>query len=122
MSAKQISLEDFELLKMIGKGNYGKVLLVRKYGSDDILAMKILKKDIIEARHQVAHTLAERSILVRMSHPCIVKLRYAFQSKTKLFFVLEYCPGGELFFHLSRSVRFDEPRAKFYAACIVLAL
>ena len=117
-----MSLEDFELLQMIGKGNSGKVLLVRKHGSDDLLAMKIIKKDIIEARHQVAHTLTERSVLEKMDHPCIVKLRYAFQSKRKLFFVLEYCPGGELFFHLSLSIRFDELRTKFYAACIVLAL
>lgn len=118
----QISLQDFELLKMIGKGNYGKVLLVRKHGSNELMAMKILRKDIVEAKNQVAHTLAERSILSRMDHPCIVKLRYAFQSKTKLFFVLEYCPGGELFFHLNRERRFLEVQARFYAACILLAL
>ena len=115
-------MEDFTLLKMIGKGSYGKVLLVKKNDTEEVFAMKMLKKDYIARRNQIEHTRTERSILEKVNHPYIVKLRYAFQNPKKLYFVLEYCPGGELFFHLSRAGKFEEPRALFYAACVVLAL
>ncbi|CAG9328872.1 unnamed protein product [Blepharisma stoltei] len=117
-----VSIEDFTLLSVIGKGSYGKVLLVRKNNTGEMLAMKMLRKDFIARRNQIEHTRTERSVLERVNHPYIVKLKYAFQSPKKLYFVLEYCPGGELFFHLSRAQRFDEPRATFYAACMVLAI
>ena len=115
-------MEDFTLLKMIGKGSYGKVLLVKKNDSDEVFAMKMLKKEYIARRNQIEHTRTERSILEKVNHPFVVKLRYAFQNPKKLYFVLEYCPGGELFFHLSRAGKFEEPRAIFYAACVTLAL
>jgi protein-serine/threonine kinase len=117
-----VTMEDFTLLKMIGKGSYGKVLLVKKNDTEEVFAMKMLKKDYIARRNQIEHTRTERSILEKVNHPYIVKLRYAFQNPKKLYFVLEYCPGGELFFHLSRAGKFEEPRALFYAACVVLAL
>lgn len=66
--------------------------------------------------------MAERNILGRVNHHYIIKLRYAFQSQSKLYLILDYCPGGELFFHISRDRFFDEAKAKFYAACIILAL
>ena len=115
-------MDDFTLLKMIGKGSYGKVLLVKKNSSGELFAMKMLKKDYIARRNQIGHTRTERSILEKVSHPNIVKMRYAFQNQKKLYFVLEYCPGGELFFHLSRARKFDEVTACFYTACVVLAL
>jgi len=71
---------------------------------------------------QVEHTKAERNVLETVSHPFIVNLMYAFQTPTKLYFVLEYCPGGELFFHLSRAGRFSEGRCRFYASEILLAV
>lgn len=122
MVDRSVSIEDFTLLSVIGKGSYGKVLLVRKNNTGEMLAMKMLRKDFIARRNQIEHTRTERNVLERVNHPYIVKLKYAFQNPKKLYFVLEYCPGGELFFHLSRAQRFDEPRAVFYAACIVLAL
>lgn len=73
-----MSVDDFVSIKVIGKGSYGKVLLVRKVDSGELLAMKILRKDHIERRNQVEHTLTERNILQRCNHPFIVKLRYAF--------------------------------------------
>lgn len=118
----QISIEDFNLLSVIGKGSYGKVLLVRKKDTEDLFAMKILKKKHLAAKNQIEHTRTERNILERIKHPYIVKLCYAFQNTEKLYLVLDYCPGGELFFHLNRAKRFDEERARFYAACIILAL
>lgn len=84
--------------------------------------MKMLRKDYLAKRKQEEHTRTERNILERVKHPFIIQLKYAFQNSTKLYFVLEYCPGGELFFHLSRASRFDETRSKFYAACMVLAI
>mmetsp|Transcript_25677 Transcript_25677/g.44971 ORF Transcript_25677/g.44971 Transcript_25677/m.44971 type:complete len:345 (+) Transcript_25677:2746-3780(+) len=122
MELGRLTMDDFFLIKVIGKGSYGKVLLVRKINSNEVLAMKILRKDFIARRNQIQHTRTERSVLERVKHPFIVELKYAFQTPLKLYFCLEYCPGGELFFHLSRSTRFDESRACFYAACIVLAL
>lgn len=120
--SRGVTMEDFTLLKMIGKGSYGKVLLVKKNDSDEVFAMKMLKKEYIARRNQIEHTRTERSILEKVNHPFVVKLRYAFQNPKKLYFVLEYCPGGELFFHLSRAGKFEEPRAIFYAACVTLAL
>jgi len=116
-------LDDFELVKVLGKGSYGKVMLVKHKGNDaDVYAMKMLRKDDIIKRNQAEHTKAERNVLEAVSHPFVVALHYAFQTPKKLYFVLEYCPGGELFFHLSRSGRFPEGRARFYTAELLLAL
>lgn len=84
--------------------------------------MKVLKKDYIIRKNQVEHTKTERSVLGYARHPFIVGLNMAFQTADKLFFVLDYCGGGELFFHLGKVGRFPEERARFYAAQIVLAL
>ncbi|CAK4083658.1 unnamed protein product [Aphanomyces euteiches] len=116
------SLDDFELLKVIGKGSYGKVTLVRKKGNNRLYAMKMLSKTNVKRRNQVEHTRTERRVLGFSKHPYIVHLHYAFQTKQKLYFVIDYCPGGELFFHLSRMERFPESMACFYAAEITLAL
>jgi len=85
-------------------------------------ALKALRKDNIIRRNQVEHTRTERSVLGYVRHPFIVGLNMAFQSKEKLYFVLDYCAGGELFFHLSKVGKFQESRARFYAAEIVLAI
>lgn len=90
--------------------------------SGRVYAMKVLAKVSVIKRNQVEHTLTERSVLEYIRHPYIVALRYAFQTRTKLYFILDWCPGGELFFHLGRAGRFSENRAKFYAAQIILAL
>lgn len=119
---QSVSIEDFETIRMLGRGEYGKVLLVRKKASGELFALKILKKKLISEKNQIQHTKAERSILQRADHPFIVRLRYAFHSSLKLYLALEYCPGGELYFHINQQKTFPEARAKFYAACIVLAL
>ena len=119
---KIFSLESFNIIKVIGKGSFGKVFLVREKATNTIFAMKVLKKDYIIRKNQVEHTKTERSVLGHVKHPYIVGLAKAFQTADKLFFVLDYCAGGELFFHLGRVGRFPEDRAKFYAAQIALAL
>lgn len=117
-------LDDFILMKVIGKGSYGKVMLVRHRDEEAgaYYAMKMLRKENVVMRNQVEHTKTERQVLEVVSHPFIVNLYYAFQTPKKLYFVLEYCPGGELFFHLSRAGRFSEKRCRFYASEILLAI
>ncbi len=117
-----VSMSDFTLLRVLGKGTYGKVLLVKRITTGKLYAMKVLKKAQLAQLQQVEHTKTERRILEQARHPFIVKLKFAFQTASKLCLVLEYCPGGELFFHLSRAHRFSEMRACFYAACLVCAV
>lgn len=84
--------------------------------------MKVLKKEEIREKEQEVHTKAEREILEKINNPFIVRLHYAFQTPDKLYFVLDFVNGGELFSHLRKEKKFSEWRAKFYAAEIVLAL
>lgn len=87
-----------------------------------LFAMKILRKSHLVRRRQIERTRTERKVLSIVNHPFIMKLHYAFQTPEKLYLVLDYCPGGELFFHLSRFRRFPERVARFYAAELLLAL
>lgn len=121
-SEPRVSFREFSLLKVVGKGSFGKVMQVRKKDTGRIYAMKVLHKANIINRNQVEHTRTERAVLGRIVHPFIVGLNYAFQTPDKLYFVLDYCAGGELFFHLGKEGRFREDRARFYAAQITLAL
>lgn len=126
MASAGPSLNDFQMLKVLGKGSYGKVVLVKRIGkvADDgkVYAMKMLRKEHVVRRNQVEHTKTERRVLEAISHPFIVKLHFAFQSPKKLHLVLEYCAGGELFYHLSRAGKFSEGRCRFYASEICLAI
>lgn len=115
-------LDSFKMIKVIGRGSFGKVTLVREIKTGEMYALKVLRKDNIIKRNQVEHTRTERSVLGYVKHPFIVGLKYAFQSKDKLYFVLDYCAGGELFFHLGKLGKFPEARTCFYTAQIVLAI
>uniref|UniRef100_A0A8C1ZAX0 non-specific serine/threonine protein kinase n=1 Tax=Cyprinus carpio TaxID=7962 RepID=A0A8C1ZAX0_CYPCA len=123
---EQIRPECFELLRVLGKGGYGKVFQVRKVSGADsgkIFAMKVLKKAMIARNAKdTAHTKAERSILEEVKHPFIVDLIYAFQTGGKLYLILEYLSGGELFMQLEREGIFLEDTAGFYLAEISMAL
>jgi serine/threonine protein kinase len=116
------SMDDFVLLKVLGKGSFGKVMQVRLKATGKIYAMKVLHKKHIMERKQVENTMAEKEILAKANHPFIVGLKASFQTEDKLYFVLDFCAGGELFFHLGRDGRFYEGRARFYTAEILLAL
>jgi serine/threonine protein kinase len=107
---------------VIGKGSFGKVMLVRKKDDGAVYAMKVLRKDAIIKRRQVAHTQAERDILTQLKHPFIVNLNFAFQTRDKLFMILDFINGGELFFHLKNEGRFSENRVKLYVAEIAAAM
>lgn len=119
----KVCLNDFTTMKVLGKGSYGKVMLVHhKDDKNEVYAMKMLRKENVVKRNQVEHTKTERNVLQMVTHPFIVNLIYAFQTPSKLYFVLEYCAGGELFFHLSRAGRFSEGRCRFYASELLLAI
>uniref|UniRef100_A0A6Q2Y345 non-specific serine/threonine protein kinase n=1 Tax=Esox lucius TaxID=8010 RepID=A0A6Q2Y345_ESOLU len=123
---EQIRPECFALLRVLGKGGYGKVFQVRKVSgaaSGKIFAMKVLKKAmIVRNAKDTAHTKAERNILEEVKHPFIVDLIYAFQTGGKLYLILEYLSGGELFMQLEREGIFMEDTACFYLAEISMAL
>lgn len=115
----------YPLLRVLGKGSFGKVVLVRKrvgHERGELFAMKILRKAHLVKRRQIERTKTERKVLAVVDHPFIMKLHFAFQTEDKLYLVLDYCPGGELFFHLSRYRRFPERVARFYSAELVLAI
>ena len=114
--------DHFKIEKVLGRGNFGKVCLVKKIGTEKLYAMKILKKRVIEDNKQRLHTITERKVLENSQCLFIVKLCYAFQTPTKLYMVMEYMNGGELFFHLSKEGTFSEIRAKFYIGEILLGL
>jgi len=114
--------EDFDFLKVIGRGAFGKVMQVKFKENGKIYAMKILRKKQILAKNQIEHTKAERKILQALQHPFLMTLRFAFQTDSKLYFVLDYIRGGELFFHLKKVKRFTEPAAMIFVAEVALAL
>eukprot|EP01126_Amoeba_proteus_P045079 TRINITY_DN5033_c0_g3_i7.p1 TRINITY_DN5033_c0_g3~~TRINITY_DN5033_c0_g3_i7.p1 ORF type:complete len:405 (+),score=94.55 TRINITY_DN5033_c0_g3_i7:74-1288(+) len=118
----RVGLDDFELLRVIGKGSFGKVMLVRKRDTKQVYAMKILNKKTIVARGEVEHTKSEKSILMKLRFPFLVGLHYSFQTPDKLYFIMEFVNGGELFYHLQREKRFSTERVKFYCAEIAAAL
>jgi len=119
---RALSSDDFELLKVIGKGSLGKVLQVRKKDTNRIYAMKVLNKKELVKQQEVKHILSERNVLIKNSSPFLVSLKFSFQTPEKLYLILDYVNGGELFYHLQKETAFDEERAKFYTAELVLAL
>ncbi|TNV78858.1 hypothetical protein FGO68_gene7118 [Halteria grandinella] len=118
----KISTDDFHLIKVIGRGTFGKVFMVRKKDTNQVYAMKVLKKEQIASRNLRVKTKAEREILEKIKNPFIVDLHYAFQTEEKLYFIMDFLNGGELFWHLRRDMKFSEKRARFYAAEIVCAI
>ncbi|RCH80710.1 hypothetical protein CU098_003977 [Rhizopus stolonifer] len=118
----QISFHSFDLLRVIGRGSFGKVYVVRKKDTNRIYAMKVLRKSRIISRSEVTHTMAEKTVLAKVRNPFIVPLKFAFQSPDKLYLVLAFINGGELFHHLQAQGRFNEERARFYAAELFCAL
>lgn len=123
---ERVSTHDFQLCKVLGMGAYGKVFQVRKMtgnNSGKIFAMKVLKKArIVRSIKDTDHTKAERSILESVKHPFIVDLMYAFQTRGKLYLILEYLSGGELFMYLQREGFLLENAVIFYASEIILAI
>eukprot|EP00043_Microstomoeca_roanoka_P011639 m.109907 g.109907 ORF g.109907 m.109907 type:complete len:576 (-) comp15254_c0_seq1:608-2335(-) len=122
LTARSLSMDDFDILKVIGKGSFGKVMVVRKKDTKRIYALKRLNKAHLKERGEIEHTMSERKILEIHNSPFLVSLKFSFQTPEKVYFVLDYVSGGELFVHLQRAGSFSEERSRFYAAMLILAL
>ncbi|OMJ66641.1 hypothetical protein SteCoe_36448 [Stentor coeruleus] len=118
----EVTLNDFNMLKVLGRGSFGKVMLVQKKDNKNLYAMKSLRKDALLEREQIEHTKTEKMIMQHINHPFLVSLEYAFTTPGKIYFVMGFMKGGELFFHLKESRKFSEERGRFYAAQICLGL
>ncbi|KAL7753359.1 hypothetical protein RI367_001134 [Sorochytrium milnesiophthora] len=118
------SPDDFNFLKVLGKGNYGKVMLATsKHGAaNKYYAVKVIKKTGLIDEESIEHVLAENRVLQTLSHPFLVQLHTSFQTQDRLYFVMEYIRGGELFFHIVKEKRFSEERVRLYTAEILLGL
>ncbi|CAD6199756.1 unnamed protein product [Caenorhabditis auriculariae] len=114
-------LDDFDRIKTLGTGSFGRVMLVKHKQSGNYYAMKILDKQKVVKLKQVEHTLNEKRILQAIDFPFLVNMQYSFKDNSNLYMVLEFISGGEMFSHLRRIGRFSEPHSRFYAAQIVLA-
>lgn len=119
---KQVSMEDFERIKVIGKGTFGKVYLVKKKSDGGLYAMKSIRKDIMIENDQIESAKMEKQILFQNKHPFLVKMSYVFQTDEKVYFVMNFIRGGELFTHINNEKRFMEDKARFYAIQIMLSL
>ena len=122
-----VHLSDFEVLHVVGQGGFGKVMQVRKIsgqggGEGRIFALKAMSKTHVVGCGEVNGVRTECRVLQRIRHPFIVKLHYAFQTKTKLYLVMDFVNGGQIFYHLRKVGFFQEEQARFYAAELLLAL
>ncbi|WEJ96255.1 Serine/threonine-protein kinase [Yamadazyma tenuis] len=122
ITKKHLSIEEFDLLKVIGKGSFGKVMQVLKKDTNQIYALKTIRKQHIISRMEVTHTLAERTVLANITNPFVVPLKFSFQSPEKLYLVLAFINGGELFHHLQKEGKFSMDRSRFYIAELLSAL
>uniref|UniRef100_A0A8C7PEH6 protein kinase C n=1 Tax=Oncorhynchus mykiss TaxID=8022 RepID=A0A8C7PEH6_ONCMY len=120
----QFSLKDFKCVAVLGRGHFGKVLLAEYKSTGEMFAIKALKKGDIVARDEVDSLMCEKRIFETVNsvrHPFLVNLFACFQTQEHVCFVMEYAAGGDLMMHIHADV-FSEPRAIFYAACVVLGL
>ncbi|KAH0787512.1 AGC family protein kinase [Histomonas meleagridis] len=119
---KKVTLEDFEILRVLGRGLTGKVQLVRYKKDKRLYAMKSMSKQQLSENEQVEQILSERKVLLETHHPFLVCAYFAFQTVTKIFLIIDYIPGGELFNQLKEEGKFSFQRTQLYAAEILLAL
>ncbi|QLQ79067.1 hypothetical protein HG537_0B04150 [Torulaspora globosa] len=121
---RKVSLDDFILLKVLGKGNFGKVLLSKSKNTDRLCAIKVLKKDHIIQNHDIESARAEKKVFLlatKAKHPFLTNLFCSFQTENRIYFAMEFIGGGDLMWHVQNQ-RLSVRRAKFYAAEVLLAL
>ncbi|CAH2319994.1 kinase C zeta type isoform X1 [Pelobates cultripes] len=118
-----LGLEDFDLIRVIGRGSYAKVLLVRLKKNDQAYAMKVVKKELVHDEEDIDWVQTEKHVFEQASNnPFLVGLHSCFQTPSRLFLVIEYVNGGDLMFHMQRQRKLPEEHARFYAAEICIAL
>lgn len=121
---QNLSMKDFELVKVLGRGHFGKVILAKHIKTNEYFALKALKKSYIISREEVEGLMAEKRTFMaasKVNHPFLVNLYSCFQTTTHVCFVMEYACGGDLMLHIHNDI-FSEQRSAFYAACVVLGL
>lgn len=118
----KVGPEDFTPLCVIGQGAFGRVLQVRSKLDDGVYAMKVISKRMLRKKNHLSYMRAERDIMTKVDFPFVVGLKFSFQTDEKLFLVMDYLSGGELFFHLRKQGLILEDTARFYVAEMILAL
>ena len=119
---KVVSIDDFQILRVLGRGTYGKVSLVRHKESGQLYAMKAMSKALLAEDENIQQIITEKDVLMQNSHPFLVSAHFAFQTDAKVFIILNYVPGGELFTRLREETKLSEARTKLITAELVLAL
>jgi len=114
-------LKDFQLIKMINKGGFGKVFLAKNTLDGKYYAMKRIRKDLLIETKQIENTLNEKRVLMSNSNPFLLSMSYCYQSEYRIYFFLDYIPGGNLYENMFKARRFNEEQVKFYAAQLVIA-
>lgn len=107
---KEVGINDFKIIKVLGRGAFGKVCLVEFIKNQELFAMKTLKKDVLLDQDQIENTLLEKKILESLDHPFLCPLEFCFQTEDKIFFVMPFLNGGELFQHLKKMKHFAEDK------------
>ncbi|XP_011568237.3 cAMP-dependent protein kinase catalytic subunit alpha [Plutella xylostella] len=118
----EVSFADFQRIKTLGTGAFGRVVLLKHTSANKFYAMKILEKEKIVKMKQIDHTLYEKRILEAIRFPFTVSMEFFFKDNSYIYFVMPFVTGGEMFTHLRRLGKFDESTSKFYASQVILAL
>lgn len=122
LKRSRLGVEDFEALKVIGRGAFGEVRLVQKKDTGHVYAMKVLRKADMLEKEQVAHVRAERDVLVEADHQWVVKMYYSFQDPVNLYLIMEFLPGGDMMTLLMKKDTLSEECTQFYIGETALAI